>query len=136
MKTFKCIESYFRWLIVGLVLALTSTFAISQTTPTPTVTSQTITTNAAGADANGWGAHANRIVRDSAGNLYSTYVTVGTDSEHFNWFLSKMAAGTTTWANVPGATGIQHHVPGSPPQVLVNANNEVFVVVISAYDRA
>jgi hypothetical protein len=110
--------------------------ARAQSTPAPTVTAETVTTNAAGADANGWGAHANRIVRDSAGNLFTTYVTPGADSQHFNWFLAEMAAGTTNWVNVPGATGIQDHVPGSPPQVVINANDEVFVIIISAFDSA
>jgi hypothetical protein len=82
--------------------------------------------------ANAWGANADRLVRARNGDLYTTYVSTGKDSEHFRWVLAKRSAGRHRWRVV--ASGITAHEPGNPPSVLLGPSGTVFVVTISAWD--
>jgi len=84
--------------------------------------------------ANAWGANADRLVRARNGDLYTTYVARGSDSEHFRWVLAKRAAGGTRWKVV--ASGLTAHEPGNPPGVLISRSGTVFVVTISPWNSA
>jgi hypothetical protein len=82
--------------------------------------------------ANAWGANADRLVRSRNGDLYTTYVTNGTDSEHFRWVLARRLAGQSRWRSM--ASGVTAHQPGSPPAVLIGPSGTVFVITISPWD--
>jgi hypothetical protein len=82
--------------------------------------------------ANAWGANGDRLVRARNGDLYTTYVTKGRDSEHFRWVLARRLAGHKRWKTV--SSGFTTHQPGSPPSVLIGPSGTVFVVYISPWD--
>jgi hypothetical protein len=84
--------------------------------------------------ANGWGSHGDRFVRASNGDLYTVYVTDGTDVYHRGWVLAKRARGSAEWERV--AAGVTAYEPGDPPMVLLGRDETVFVVVISSWDSA
>jgi hypothetical protein len=83
--------------------------------------------------ANAWGANADRLVRARNGDLYTTYVTRGADSEHFRWVLAERRAGSVRWKTV--TSGVTTHQPGNPPAVLIGPSGTVFVITISPWDR-
>ncbi len=102
----------------------------------PTLVQQDLITSKASSvpSANAWGANADRLVRTRNGDLYTTYVTKGPDSEHFHWVLAKRPAGRSRWKVV--TSGVTAHEPGNPPVVLVSPSGTVFVVTISPWNSA
>ena len=102
----------------------------------PTLIQEDLVTGDASAvpSANGWGAQGDRLVRTPNGDLYTTYVTDGTDVDHRGWALAERLAGSTTWQEV--ASGPTAHEPGNPPAVLIDPAGTVFVITISPWDSA
>lgn len=127
-------------LALVLLLAAARLFAAgpdirSARAPAPALVQEDLVTSEASSvpHTNGWGAHGDRLVRASDGDLYTTYVVAGTDSEHFRWVLAKRSAGGTTWDTV--ATGAIARA-GDPPNVLLGPSGTVFVISISPWDSS
>lgn len=82
---------------------------------------------------NGWGAQADRIVRAPDGDLYTTYVTDGSDSGNLVWVLAERSAGSNEWQTL--THGVMDSA-GGPPEVLLGPTGTVFVISISPWNSA
>jgi hypothetical protein len=122
--------------LLGLCLTFLFAVAALALAASPRVTQQDLVTNHASSvpSANAWGANGDRLVRARNGDLYTTYVKNGTDSEHFRWVLARRRARGARWSVV--TSGLMAHQPGDPPEVLISRSGTVFVITISPWDSA
>lgn len=127
------------WVVVlaaFVVAVVVSESAQAAAVAAPRLVQQDLVTGRASSvpSANAWGADGDRLVRARNGDLYTTYVAKGSDSEHFRWVLAKRSAGHARWRVV--TSGVTAHQPGNPPAVLIGPSGTVFVVTISPWDSA
>jgi Putative Ig domain len=121
---------------VALGLLVVGVGAQSVRAASPTLVQEDLVTSHASSypSANGWGANGDRLVRSSNGDLYTTYVADGSDSDHFRWVLAKRAAAGMSWQVV--ASGATAAEPGNPPAVLLGPSGTVYVITISSWNSA
>lgn len=122
--------------VIGLAIAFVASSSLAAPTraAAPRLAQVDLVTSKASSvpSANAWGANGDRLVRARNGDLYTTYVVTGPDSQHFRWVLARRAAGRSRWRTV--ASGVTAHQPGSPPAVLIGPTGTVFVITISPWD--
>lgn len=123
-------------LAVGLVWSACQAEAEPALAASPRLVQEDLVTGDASdlPSANAWGAQGDRLVRAPDGDLYTTYVTDGTDSDHRGWVLAERSNGSPTWRAV--ASGVTATEPGNPPSVLLSPSGTVLVVTISPWDSA
>lgn len=122
--------------LLGLCLTILFSVAASALAAAPRLIQQDLVTSRASsvASANAWGANGDRLVRARNGDLYTTYVSNGRDTEHYRWVLARRHAGGARWSVM--SSGAMAHQPGNPPEVLISRAGTVFVITISPWDSA
>lgn len=118
-------------LIVGVLLTLLYMTHRMATTITPSTPGQPVlqrlelvTNQAFGQDEvyvpNSWGVQKNRLVRTSTGDLFTVYISAGSDAQNRTWHLMHQAPGSTSWQELhSGNAGTE------PINILLGLNNEI-----------
>ncbi len=73
--------------------------------------------------ANSWGVHKNRIVRTSTGDIFTVYISLGSDHHNHTWHLMHRAPNDDTWQDVH--TG---NAGSEPVNILVGPHDTIHVL--------